>query len=75
VVNDTTELAARTLDQLFQQGQQVDRATHGVDQIDVQVQHANRIIAFMGRWCCFRTDKHDTDLEAEKISRSQVLQR
>ncbi|KAI3423820.1 hypothetical protein D9Q98_009656 [Chlorella vulgaris] len=75
VVNDTTELAARTLDQLFQQGQQVDRATHGVDQIDVQVQHTNRIIAFMGRWCCLRTDKHDTDLEAEKISRSQVVQR
>lgn len=34
-------------------------------QIDENVQHAGRILAFMSRFCCFRNSWNDPDLELE----------
>ncbi|PRW32671.1 Synaptosomal-associated 25 [Chlorella sorokiniana] len=65
VVNETRDVAAATLVALDRQGQQLERAAHGVEQIDENVQHAGRILAFMSRFCCFRNSWNDPDLERE----------
>ena len=113
MVNETRDVAAATLAALDRQGQQLERAAHGVEQasaqagaqqagvcalaprvlaiqrkscfpkswftaclppqhplpsplqIDENVQHAGRILAFMSRFCCFRNSWNDPDLERE----------
>jgi hypothetical protein len=75
VVAETQGVAQHTLEQLYQQGQQVQQAAHGVHQIDDNVKHAGRIVRFMGRMCCLRTPARDPDLEREAVSRSEEVQR
>lgn len=75
VVAETQGVAQHTLEQLYQQGQQVQQAAHGVHQIDDNVKHAGRIVRFMGRMCCMRTAARDPDLERETVSRSEEVQR
>lgn len=68
-------MAVRTLEQLYDQGRKVEQASHGVHQIDANVQQAGRIVRFMGRWCCTRTAAQDPDAEGESVSRNEAVQR
>ncbi|KAL4421488.1 hypothetical protein ABPG75_010779 [Micractinium tetrahymenae] len=74
VATDTVQLGQETLDVMYHQGQQLDRAAHGVEQIDDEVKHASRILEFMSRCFCFRSDSRDPDREVEGRRRSVVQQ-
>ena len=119
VVTETTQVAQQTLGGLYEQGQQVQRAQHGVQQvrglrswrrcrlwqrssgggapslgrsppnnvllratpcsclcggpylqIEEDVAHAGRMVAFMSRFCCFRGG--DSDAERERCRADSV---
>ncbi|PSC68702.1 Synaptosomal-associated 25 isoform A [Micractinium conductrix] len=74
VVTETTQVAGSILEALYQQGQQLERAAHGVEQIDEEVKHAGRIVRFMQRWCCFRGDWADIDKGLESRRPANVQQ-
>ncbi|KAL4432231.1 hypothetical protein ABPG77_005993 [Micractinium sp. CCAP 211/92] len=74
VATETVQVGQGTLDALYHQGQQLDRAAHGVEQIDEEVKHASRILRFMSRCFCCRSDSSDPDRLAESRRRSLVQQ-
>ncbi|KAI7838234.1 hypothetical protein COHA_007981 [Chlorella ohadii] len=69
----TADVAQNTLVELHRQGQQLENAELGMDQVQADVKEANMILKFMRRWCCFQCcDCCDPHADLERTRKKRV---
>lgn len=76
IAEETVDIGSNTLVEVHRQGLQLERADHGIENMEKDVIEASRILKFMRRWCCFQVicccDCFDADVDLTNTRKQRV---